>query len=310
MKNDTASFDLQKLSEQIYSYFPDCRIVEGSSDFETEDGSEILTGPQQILPYLQTILFEEHLVEIQLDFTTRLFFANLLDEQPEIVEQDIESEHIVQELEYEEGSYLKYFKDIVLTPLTPGMGNVKIQSCKQVIVRFFSGTSAIELGTAYLKRDTLGGNPVIRLAYPRIGRINRSYRPFRVKAVSTLQAQICIHSDEASANEKLYYQVVDISAMGLAFTIRDEKKFKAIGESIRMEIKVPDINNLTLGGDIRHISRVRISKGYQTIVGVQFDLETRSIAADIEALVAMIQRLQLREMVDRTSSLSGVELIK
>ncbi len=310
MKNDMSSTDYQEVSEQIYTYFPDCRVNSGSLDFETEDGSEILIGPEKILPYLQTILFEEHLVEIQLDFTTRLFFANLLDDLPDMVEKEIDGEVLVQDCDYIKGSYLKIYKDIVLTALTPSMGNVKIQSSNQVIVRFFSGTSAIELGTTYRKRGTVNGVPVLRLEYPQIGRVNRSYRPFRVKAVSTVQAEICINDEKSPKGGKYFYQVVDISAMGLAFTVPSDLPPYASGESITMEIKVPDINNLNLKGTIRHISKVRGRKGYQSICGVQFDLETRSIASDIERLVAAIQRLQLREMADRTGSLEGVHLIK
>ncbi len=310
MNTDTGGIDYEKLEEQIYSYFPDCNIVGEFSKLKTADGSEILIGPEQILPYLQTILIEEHLVEIQLDFTTRLFFANLLDDVPELSEKEMDGEILIEECDYETGSYLKLYRDIVLTALTPGMGNVKIQSCKQVIVRFFTGTSAIELCSSYLQRDTLCGVPVLRLAYPRLGRVNRSYRSFRVKAVSTVLAQVCVNGKNEQNDKKIFYQIVDISAMGAAFSMVGDVLSFDIGDNVGMEIKVDGLKSVMLSGNVRHISKVRNRKGNSTICGVQFDLETRSVATDIEQLVATIQRLQLREIAAKTSSLDGVQLIK
>ncbi len=306
----TGTIDYQKVTEQLDSYFPDTLLVKDSLDFKTEDGTEILVGPDKILPYLQTILFEEHLIEIQLDFTTRLFYAHLLDDLPDLLESELEGELVLEEPDYENGSYLKSCANIAITALTPGMGNVKIQTSNQVTVRFFSGTSAIEMGSSFVKRDTIRGVPVLRLSYPHIGRVNRSYRPFRVKSISTIDAVVDINTESSSKSKGNLYQVVDISAMGIAFTILNDASSFVVGEEISMEVKVPGVNDLALSGTIRHISRTRSLKGYQNICGVQFDLKTRSIAADIERLVAAIQRLQLREISNRTASLSGVRLIK
>ncbi len=65
-----------------------------------------------------------------------------------------------------------------------------------------------------------------------------------------------------------------------------------------------------LRGTIRQISNARGSKGRVKTCGVQFDLESRSLAMEIERMAASVQRLQLREISEKTASLRGVRLMK
>ncbi len=182
--------DLTTISALVASFFPDCRLLDGTSTLQTEDNGEVLFRPDQILSYLQTVFFEEHLLELQLDKSTRVFFANILDDVPELVEQEVEGEIRLVAPEYEIGSYLQKKDTLVLTPLTPAIGNGRIRTCEQVIVRFFCGTTAIEFGCTFRQTDSVNDVPVLRLNFPVIGRVDKSYRNYRVKAVSTVAAQI------------------------------------------------------------------------------------------------------------------------
>ena len=152
--------------------------------------------------------------------------------------------------------------------------------------------------------------PVLRHNFPIIGRVNKSYRSFRIKALSTIDARVILKKTSQGSNYDLYYQVVDVSALGLAFQIPLAISSFEIGELIHCSIKVPDICMVDVRGHVRHISKVRDKSGYKNICGIQFGLETRSLAAEIEKVAAAIQRLQLRELADKTANLEGVQLVR
>ncbi len=303
--DETGSQDIRAL---LNSYFPDAKLNDEALTTKQIDEGKILFKPEQILPYLQTIFFEEHLLELQLDQSTRVFFTNILDDNPDIKGDENDEDGIISD--YEIGSYLKAADNFLLTPLTPGIGNARIRSCKLVVVRFFMGTTAVELGCTFRNQEMLEGTPALRFDFPVIARINRNYRPFRVKVVWGVDAHIRILSPKSANTPEKIYRIDDVSGMGLAFEVPTEKWNFEIGETIRFTVHVSGISDLEIGGTIRRTRKVRDIKGYKNICGVQFDLETRSLAEKIERLAAAIQRLQLREIAEKTAYMRGVRLIK
>lgn len=295
----------QKVLELLRQYFPDSKFTDKTLTTAQLDMGEILFKPDQVLPYLQTVFFEEHLLEIQCDQSTRVFFTSILDENPETDGDDNATSK-----KYELGSYLKDTDSFILSPLSPGIGNARIRSCKQVVARFYMGTTAVELGCTFRGQDMLGDIPVLRLDFPEIGRVNRNYRPYRVKAVSGVDAKILILKSKSDETLQQCYQIDDVSTMGLAFQVPTKGQLFEIGEKIRFNVEVTGISDLEIGATIRHSSQVRVPGGYINICGVQFDLESRSLAAKIERLAATIQRLQLRQIAEKIAFIKGVRLIK
>ncbi len=300
--------DMQEIQTLLHAHFPDTKIDSEAITTAQIDNGEILFKPEQILPYLQTIFFEEHLLELQFDQSTRSFFTNLLDDTPDPATKD--EADMDDDTEYEAGSYLKETDSFLISPLSPGIGNARIRSCNQIVVRFYMGTSAVELGCTFRCKDLVDGIPVLRLNFPEIGRIDRNYRAFRVKVVSGVAAHIAILRPMLADITEATHQLDDISTMGLAFHVfTTERSFKT-GDEICFNIQVPDTEPLEVEGTIRHISNARNNQGFLKICGVQFDLETRSLATDIERIAASVQRLQLREIAEKTASMRGVQLIK
>ncbi len=300
------------VKDLLFSYFPDTKLIDKELLEKQIHAGEILSKPDQILPYLQTVFFEEHLLELQLDQSTRIFFTNILDETPGLEEaKDGDGNKIVIDSDYEIGSYLKETDSFLIAPLTPGIGNVRIRACKKVVVRFYTGTTSVELGCTFRTMETQGNNPILRLNFPEVCWINRNCRNFRVKVVWGVDAKIRITQSQNTANiQERLYRLDDVSAMGLAFQVPNEKLHFEVGEEIRFTVKVTGISDLEIGGTIRQTRKVRDIKGYKNICGVQFDLESRSLAAQIEQMAAAIQRLQLREIANKTSFLRGVRIIK
>ncbi len=293
-----------ELKTLLVSYFPDIRLVTDPLTLETEDNGEILHRQDQLLHYLQKAFFEEHLLEIQIDKSTRIFFAKILDDLPDLEEQLNNGQMIIVDPDYDQGSYLKEFESLVLTPLTPGIGNAHIVNSQQIICRYFSGTNAIEFGCTFSKRDSVRDIPVQRLNFPIIGRVNKNYRSFRVKAISSLAANVLLKRAQA-AGETFRYPIVDVSALGLGFETADINLSFEIGEMVDLTIQVPEFTELAVRGSIRHVSKVRDSQSYKNICGVQFDLETRSLAAEIEKIAAAIQRMRIRENAEKISPYQG-----
>jgi len=173
------------------------------------------------------------------------------------------------------------------------------------------GTIAVELGCTFRSNEMLADNtPALRLDFPTIGRVNRNYRPFRVKVVSGVDAKLTILRPIFDSIQEKTHQINDVSAMGLSFQMLTNERNLEIGDQVSICISVPGINDLELEGVVRHFCKARDKKGALILCGVQFDLENRSLATDIERLAAAIQRLQLREIAEKTAGLSGVRLIK
>lgn len=293
----------------VKSFFPDYRTDNGQES-ESPNTEQIIFGPGKILPYLQTIFFEEHLVEIHIDHTTRIFFASLLDDESTSPTQGNGGDKVLLEEHIEPGAYLKKEESFILTPLTPGIGNAHIRASKQVVLRYYSGTVAIELGCFFQQQDTVQNIPVLRFSYPQIGRVTKTARPYRVKTVSTVEAHAYIHTPDASKQPEVSYNIVDISVMGVAFQSQSGKALYNVDDNITFTIRVKDIRDLTINGIVRRVINLRNQFGYTIIYGVQFDLESRALAAEIEQTVAAIQRLHLRELANRMSSLRGVRIMR
>lgn len=302
---------LQEIKTLLDSFFPDSRLEDDQVQaLITQNDEQILFGPGKILPYLQTVFFEEHLAEIQIDLSTRLFCAHLLDDLPPLEESEDNGEVVFLEPDYEPGSYLKKLETFILTPLTPGIGNARVRSSKQVVLRYFSGTVAIELGCSFQQLDVVREMPVLRFNYPVIGRVTKNYRLYRVKTIATVEAHVCVQTSGPSEGPEICHQIVDISAMGVAFQTQSEKSPYEIGDNLKCTVRVKGIGELTVYGSVRRVAKVRQKYSYTNICGIRFDLETRALAAQIEQLAAAIQRLHIRELANRISDFRGVRLVR
>lgn len=253
--------------------------------------------------------FEEHLVEVQIDQSTRVFFTNLVDELPENISEVVDGEVVILEPDYEEGSYLKEMSSILLAPLTPAIGNANIRNSEKLVVRFFRGSTAIEFGCTFKEQTTVRGTPLLRLNYPTIGRENKNFRSFRVKACQSVDAKVRRKYSGTSAGNTIEYQISDISAQGMAVDLGDGEPDFKVGETIQFILRVEGINELEVCGTIRHITKARIRKGCKNLCGIQFDLETLSLASELEKVAAAIQRMSIRELSEKTAELESVHLL-
>lgn len=308
---DTDHNQLLNKEALIKSFFPDHQRAREQDAASSQPHTEqIFVESTDILPYLQTIFFEEHFVEVQLDHVTRIFFAYMIDDDPTEGKTDEQITIVDSEQNREPGAYLKNMESLLLTPLSPGIGNAYVRASKQVLLRYFTGTVEVELGCHFQQQDVVQGIPVLRFAYPEICRTTKINRPYRVKIVSTVEAKIQVLSPARSDTAAEDFTVIDISVLGTAFQSQLTDTLFELGDNITLAIKVKNIKDLKVSGIVRRVTGLRNRSGYVTIYGVQFDLESRALAAEIEQMVSAIQRLHLRELANRMSHFRGVRIMR
>ncbi len=302
---------LQNIQKKLTLFFP-----EDSYSFTRqaiEDGmksGELMTKPVQILPYVQTALFDNKILEVELDGMTRVYFSRLNDDLPDLEEEENENGEIVlKEPEYVEGDYLKLMNHIIALPLEPGMGNLHIRNSQKVMIRFFTSTSAIELGTFFQDLGLVRDLPVLRLSFPLIGRQVRGARAFRAKVPAAMNFTLLIKGKKRKRSD-IQTIPIDISSDGMSFEIqKEEQGLFHEDEVCNIRFFLDGELHVLVNGTVRHISKVRNKRGIQYCCGVQFDLSTRSLAASIETIVAAVQRAHLKELSDKSEE-SGITLVR
>lgn len=306
MEDKSPEKNLQRILRRLSLFFPEEIYTLNMLEEYLEDGN-IFHKPTEILRYLQTALIDEKILEVELDGMTRVYFGRLHDDLPPLEEHEAEGHITMIEPDYNAGDYLKLMTHLVSLPLEPGIGNLFVRHAKKIVIRMFTTNYAVELGTFFQELTEVRELPVLRLGYPVIGRIVRGVREFRAKVPETMKLMVLVMGKRKHGTIRT--RVVDASASGLSFSIaKDQQKLFRLDEPRTIEVVHEDMMLVRINGNIRHISKVRGKKGTEFICGIQFDLETRAVAAKVETIVAQIQRAHLKALSDLSEE-SGLSLI-
>jgi hypothetical protein len=81
-----------------------------------------------------------------------------------------------------------------------------------------------------------------------------------------------------------------------------------INEPYATKLYLDDELRASLGGTVKHLSRIRKKGGIEYVCGIEFDIPTKTTAAVLESLVATVQRAHLQELAEKSES-SGIDLI-
>ncbi len=297
----------ERLESRLSLFFAD--IAYSAEMIEEElDAANIFFKPADILPFLQTALLDEKIVEVELNGITQVYFSKLHDHPPDAIKKVDENDNTIEEKpEYSAGNYLKKMSHLILLPLEPGMGNFNIRYTNKILLRFFTATYAVELGTFFQDLTEVEELPVLRFDYPVIGRIVRGTREYRAKVPEKMDIKIMIMGKRKQKN--LTTRLINISASGFSFSIQKKQQGLFLIDEVRsMDIILAGVMMISLKGTIRHITKIRGKKGTEFSCGVKADLVTRAIAARLEEIVATVQRAHLRE-ISELSLESGLNLI-
>jgi hypothetical protein len=302
--------NIKRIQKKLVPFFPD--EAYSFTRHVVEDGlasGEFMAKANEILPYIQTALLDDKIMEVELDGLTRVYFSRINDDTPDLEERVNDAGEIdFTEPDYTTGDYLKLMSHVIILPLEPGMGNLHLRNSQKIVIRFFTSTSAIELGTFFQDIALVRDLPVLRLAFPVIGRQVIGARAFRAKVTRDMDFSLFVKGKKNRPD--INSIPIDISTNGLSFNIKKEQQEMFKEEEIcTVHFIIDGSIQVRIKGTVRHISKVREKKGIQYRCGLQLDLPTRSIAAEIETIVATVQRYHLKELSE-ISEKSGITLIQ
>ncbi len=296
-----------ELKQQLHTFFPDEDFNDNKINEDLEKG-EILVHRNDILPYLQTALIDDKVVEVELDGDSQIYFTRLKDDLPDPVEevQDDGSIILVEPENYSEGDYLLSKKHLVTLPVEPGLGNFHLRNSHNLILRMFTNNFGIEMCTSFESQIKVRGLPVLRLKFPRLARIVRNAREYRTKVPDEMEF---IATFELEDDKSLDTTVVNISRKGIAFSLNKEEQGLFVqDQELYCKLLIDEELLAMMKGRVIHHSKVRKQSRIEYLCGIEFDFETRTSSAVIESIVASVQRAHLKSLAEKSEE-SGINLI-
>ena len=79
---------IEDIQKQLIHYFPGQTFPEQEVEEGLEKG-DILTEKGRILPFLQTALIDDKMLEVELDGKPRVYFSRLKDDPPDEPENEV-----------------------------------------------------------------------------------------------------------------------------------------------------------------------------------------------------------------------------
>ena len=299
---DRLSLMTEDIKRKLHHFFPGEKYSPErlAEDLATGD---LLNSKEAILPYLQTALLDEKVIEVQLDGMPMVYFSRLKDD----ISADEEAEGDGPQPELTEGRYLTAMHHLITLPLEPGLGNLHLRYSRAIILRMFTNNFAVEMATTFEDLVTVDDIPVLRLSFPELARIAHNVREFRAKVPDSLHFIVALTAEDDSL--ELEAVPVNISIRGMAFAAsKKEQRLFKVNSLYSLKFFIDDELLLRIDGTVRHLSRLRKRSGIEYICGLEFEPQTKTQAAVIESIVAMVQRAHLKELSEKSYA-SGVKLI-
>jgi hypothetical protein len=297
---------INDIQQQLRNFFPGQNFSEQEIEEGLEKG-EIFTDKLKILPFLQTGLFDEKVLEVELDGKPRVYFSRLQDDLPDHTEDEEEVAISSDKDEYSLGDYLTKLNHIVTLPLEPGLGNLNLRYSRFIVLRMFTNTYAVEMGTTFEDLTKVGELPVLKLSFPKLAKISRNAREFRAKVPEVMDFTVLIKMGKKLPT--INTTPLDISIKGMSFSMtQDEQKLFLPDAVHSLQLHLNDQLVAGLDGTVKKLSKIRKKDGIEYICEVEFDLITPTVAAVIETTVASVQRAHLKDLAEK-SDVSGIKLI-
>lgn len=305
MDQSQIPIDFEVILERLNHFFPATPFTIESVK-KAIQSRQIIYNPNDFVSYLQTALLDEKLVEVRFDDNDNLFFTKIIDSPHKEDDPTVQTGEN-ETFSYTPGKYITRLTHITSLPLEPGIGNYHIRNSKKVVMRIFTKSFAFEYGTFFREVSANKNIPALDFDFPVIGRLLHGEREYRAKVTGDLDLIVKITGKRKQPD--IITRVIDISASGMAFTLKkhDMKQF-FIKETRAFSITLGDDHIIDVKGKVIHVTSVRKPYGVTYICGVELDLVTRKSVAQIESLVAKVQRAHLKA-ISGLSLETGFKLI-
>jgi hypothetical protein len=184
-------------------------------------------------------------------------------------------------------------------------GNLLIRQSRFVVLEFYTGTTSVELATNFIKIVQKRGEQAVQCAFPALARITRNARPFRAKTHKDYQIFVRItHGPKEFQGEE--FSLIDLSARGLSFGSEFPLEAFALRSHLTVVVDCRSSEAIAIRAVVRHLARVRKNNKVTYVCGIEFDLETRALAAMIEQKFTVLQRTFIRALREETEGLGVV----
>ncbi len=298
-----------EIKKLLQLYFPSSSY---SCDELTEkiERGEILIKEEEILPYLQTALLDEKILEVELDKMPSLYFSRLQDNNPELDSKALSPENVSKKNSkptYNPGDYLLSLDHILTLPLEPGLGSLRLRQSTSIILRMFTKDYGIEMGTTFKNIARINELPVLQLAYPSILRIEKNAREFRAKVPD--HQDFLVEVERENSPLELTTNPIDVSRKGMGISIdKHIHRQLHLEDELFLKLYIDDELRARISGTVRHLSKVRKRQGIEYCCGVEFSLNSRTITSVMESIVASTQRAHLKDLAEIAAS-RGIDLL-
>ena len=268
---------------------------------------ELLVTQQDILPYLQTALLDEKVLEVELDGLPTVYFSRLKD-HPEAARDEENEEDGDEKEKPKEGAYLLAMSHLVVLPLEPGLGNLHLRNSRSVVLRMFTNRQAVEMASSFVELLTVEELPVLRLAFPQMARMVENAREYRAKVPDSLNIILTLSLDDEEETE-IETRPANVSLRGLSLSMRKkEQRLLTLHHPYSLKLFVDDELLIRIDATVRHLSRLRKRTTVEYLCGVEYEFRNKTQAAVIESIVALVQRAHLKDLAAK-AEVSGIPLI-
>jgi len=292
--------ELQHLLQQAFPEPPTPQEAEAAIA-----NGDLLVDPVEILPYLQTALLDEKVLEVQLDGLPTVYFSRLKD-HPEAMGEAKDEE--ASDGEPRQGGYLAAMDHLIALPLEPGLGNLHLRNSRAILLRMFTNKLAVEMASTFLDLATVEEIPVLRLAFPRLARLGANVREYRAKVPDSLNIFLTLTLDEQEDSE-IEARPADVSIRGLSLSMKKaEQRQLKLHNPYSLKLYIDDELLIRIDATVRHLSRLRKRTSVEYICGLEYEFRSKTQTAVIESIVALVQRAHLKELAAK-AEVSGITLI-
>ncbi|MEO5330660.1 MAG: PilZ domain-containing protein [Magnetococcus sp. YQC-5] len=260
-----------------------------------------------VLDTLYQAVLDSALLEVTIDNEEKRYGARLLglSEDPEQVKKQAADAILAQYAARLQPAEAANNRDgptdarwILITPLEPIDGNMKIRKAAKITLGFYRGLEQYRVEVAFRKVQRVETGQAIELSWPAVIHSMPMRLQHRVEIPDDMDLTVQV---QKRGEEPFIAKIVDISSGGLSFTCQEGASSTLVagdkvGLTIRGEILIG--TPITTYGSVSTLASARDRKDVQVtrqLYGVQFKLLSVADAMTVDRLVKAVQTNQKNE---------------
>lgn len=182
---------------------------------------------------------------------------------------------------------------ILITPLEPPEGNMRIRKASKVVIGFYLGLESFRTVVSFRKVQRIETGQAIELSWPPAFQSAPKRQQHRIEIPADMNLEVQV---QKRGSEPFTARIVDISPGGLSFTCNELpvplESGDKVGLSIRGEILMG--TPIITFGNITSLTKARDCKDVQVsrqLYGVQFKMLSVADAMSVDRLVEAVETI-------------------